>query len=127
MALPPCHLLCQFYVSRKGTLSCQFYQRSCDIGLGVPFNIASYSLLTIMMAHVTGLEPGEIIACLGDTHIYIDHIEALKTQVAREPRVFPTLKIREGIIRGRLEDFELEDFVLENYQPHGKIAMTMSV
>ena len=80
-----------------------------------------------MMAHVTGLEPGEIIACLGDTHIYIDHIEALKTQVAREPRVFPTLKIREGIIRSRLEDFELEDFVLENYQPHGKIAMTMSV
>jgi thymidylate synthase len=127
MALPPCHILCQFYVSTKGTLSCQFYQRSCDMGLGVPFNIASYSLLTIMMAHVTGLQPGELVMCLGDAHVYLNHIEALNTQLVRTPKRFPTLKIKSDVIRTKLEEFCLDDFVLEGYQPHGKIEMAMAV
>lgn len=127
MALPPCHLLCQFFVSTKGTLSCQYYQRSCDVGLGVPFNIASYSLLTIMMAHVTGLQPGECISTMGDAHIYLDHVDALKVQVQRTPTAFPKLVIKEGIKRERLEDFEIDDFELINYKPQAKIPMALSV
>lgn len=127
MALPPCHVLCQFYVSKDGTLSCQFYQRSCDMGLGVPFNIASYSLLTIMMAHVTGLQPGDLVMCLGDAHVYLNHIQALTTQLERVPRQFPTLTIKSGVHRSKLEDFVPDDFVLEGYQPYGKIEMSMAV
>lgn len=127
MALPPCHVLCQFYVSKDGTLSCQFYQRSCDMGLGVPFNIASYSLLTIMMAHVTDLQPGDLVMCLGDAHVYLNHIQALTTQLERVPRQFPILTIKSGVHRSKLEDFVSDDFVLEGYQPHGKIEMAMAV
>lgn len=127
MALPPCHILCQFFVSKDGTLSCQWYQRSCDMGLGVPFNIASYSLLTIMLAHVTGLQPGDLVMCLGDAHVYLNHIKALETQLERTPRPFPMLKIRQGTTRTKLEDFCLEDFVLEDYHPYGKIDMPLSV
>eukprot|EP00124_Ichthyophonus_hoferi_P003015 Ihof_evm5s235 gene=Ihof_evmTU5s235 len=93
MALPPCHLLCQFYVA-NGELSCQMYQRSADMGLGVPFNIASYSLLTIMIAHICGLKPGEFIHVLGDAHVYSNHVDALKEQLLREPKEFPTLNIK---------------------------------
>ena len=92
MALPPCHVLSQFYV-QNGRLSCQMYQRSADMGLGVPFNIASYSLLTILLAHIVGLEPGEFVHVIGDTHVYINHEEALREQIEREPRPFPTVGI----------------------------------
>ncbi|KAI8148066.1 thymidylate synthase [Fennellomyces sp. T-0311] len=130
MALPPCHAFCQFYVSNpgengRGRLSCVLYQRSCDMGLGVPFNIASYALLTRMIAHVTDLDPGEFIHTLGDTHVYVDHIEALKQQLEREPRPFPKLRINRAI--DSIDDFTMEDFVIEGYTPHGKIDMKMSV
>lgn len=95
------------------------------MGLGVPFNIASYALLTRMIAHVTDLEPGEFIHTMGDTHVYVDHIDALREQLKREPREFPTLKIARKV--ESIDDFRLEDFVLENYHPHGKIDMKMSV
>jgi len=124
MALPPCHCLCQFYVA-NGELSCQMYQRSADMGLGVPFNIASYSLLTCMMAHVTGLKPGEFIHVLGDAHVYNNHIAALEKQLEREPRPFPTLKILKQV--QTIEAFTPEDFNLEGYDPHAKIAMDMAV
>ena len=127
MALPPCHVLCQFYVSKNRTLSCQFYQRSCDMGLGVPFNIASYSLLTMMIAHVTGFYPGELVMCLGDAHIYLNHIQALKTQLDRVPCQFPKLSIKQGIQRENLEDFLPEDFLLKDYHPHERINMPMAV
>jgi dihydrofolate reductase/thymidylate synthase len=126
MALPPCHLLFQFYVN-NGELSCQMYQRSCDMGLGVPFNIASYSLLTIIVAYMCDLKPGDFVHVLGDAHVYSDHLEPLKIQLEREPRPFPTLKIRPGTQKESLEAFTIDDFVLENYEPHGKIAMNMSV
>merc|ERR1712072_748013 len=93
MALPPCHMFCQFYVA-NGELSCVLYQRSCDMGLGVPFNIASYALLTHMLAHACDLVPGELIHTMGDAHVYLDHIDALKEQLLREPRDFPTLNIK---------------------------------
>ncbi|KAI9470036.1 MAG: thymidylate synthase [Benjaminiella poitrasii] len=131
MALPPCHAFCQFYVSNppadggKARLSCVMYQRSCDMGLGVPFNIASYALLTRMIAHVTDLEPGEFIHTMGDTHVYVDHLDALKQQIQREPRPFPTLKIKRKVTS--IDDFKYEDFELENYHPHGKLDMKMSV
>ncbi|XP_059350281.1 thymidylate synthase-like isoform X2 [Daphnia carinata] len=124
MALPPCHCLAQFYVA-NGELSCQMYQRSADMGLGVPFNIASYSLLTYMIAHVTGLKPGEFIHTLGDAHVYSNHISALEKQLEREPRPFPTLKIARQV--SDIDDFKAEDFVLEGYDPHPKIPMDMAV
>lgn len=124
MALPPCHMFCQFYVDGK-KLSCQMYQRSCDIGLGMPFNIASYALLTIMVAHVCGLEPDELIHVTGDTHVYSTHVEALKQQVERRPRPFPTLCIANT--RTSMDDFCAEDFVLKGYMPYEKIAMKMAV
>lgn len=124
MALPPCHCLVQFYVV-DGMLSCQLYQRSADMGLGVPFNIASYSLLTYMIAHVTGLKPGEFIHTLGDSHVYLNHVSALKTQLERPLRQFPTLKIKRDV--QNIEDFKYDDFVLENYNPHPKIDMEMAV
>ncbi|CAI4036382.1 hypothetical protein SMKI_15G2240 [Saccharomyces mikatae IFO 1815] len=133
MALPPCHIFSQFYVSfptegeKSGRphLSCLLYQRSCDMGLGVPFNIASYALLTRMIAKVVDMEPGEFIHTLGDAHVYKDHIEALKVQIARDPRPFPKLKIRRDI--KDIDDFKLEDFEIEGYDPHPRIQMKMSV
>lgn len=96
MALPPCHVMSQFYV-QNGYLSCQMYQRSADMGLGVPFNIASYSLLTILLAHITGYKPGEFIHVIGDTHVYVNHEEALRQQLDRVPRPFPTVGVGEAI------------------------------
>merc|ERR1711935_883421 len=106
MALPPCHMFCQFFVA-NGELSCQMYQRSADLGLGVPFNIASYALLTCLLAHVCGLKRGDFVHCIGDAHVYLNHVDALREQLKREPRPFADLKI-------------------EGYTPHGKIAMKMA-
>nr|Q9P4T7.1 RecName: Full=Thymidylate synthase; Short=TS; Short=TSase [Agaricus bisporus]CAB96042.1 thymidylate synthase [Agaricus bisporus] len=131
MALPPCHMLCQFYVhlpadTAKPELSCLMFQRSADLGLGIPFNIASYALLTHMIAHVTGTTARELIIQLGDAHVYRDHVEALEVQLQREPRPFPKLRwARDGITD--IEDFEYSDFVIEGYNPHPSIAMKMSV
>lgn len=124
MALPPCHLLFQFYVA-QGRLSCQLYQRSADVFLGVPFNIASYALLTIMMAKTTGLEPGEFVHTFGDVHIYQNHLEQVKTQLARSPRNLPTLRILRD--RESLVDFEYEDFELIDYDPHPRIPAPVAV
>ncbi|AMB17039.1 thymidylate synthase [Macropodid alphaherpesvirus 1] len=124
MALPPCHTLCQFYVA-NGELSCQLYQRSGDMGLGVPFNIASYALLTYMIAHVVGLVPGELVHTLGDAHIYLNHIERLRIQLQREPRPFPQLKIIRAVTS--IDDFRSEDFVLEGYRPHSALKMELAV
>ncbi|CAO2617352.1 Thymidylate synthase, partial [Lemmus lemmus] len=133
MALPPCHALCQFYVeggrrgegSVNGELSCQLYQRSGGMGLGVPFNIASYALLTYMIAHITGLKPGDFVHTLGDAHIYLSHIEPLKIQLQREPRPFPKLKILQKV--ETIDDFKVEDFQIEGYNPHPAIKMEMAV
>ncbi len=124
MALPPCHTLFQFYVS-EGKLSCQLYQRSGDVFLGVPFNIASYSLLTMMIAQVTGLEPGEFVHTFGDVHIYLNHIEQVKLQLTREPRKLPVMKLNPEV--KCLFDFKYEDFTLENYNPHPPIKGEVSV
>lgn len=124
MALPPCHVMCQFYVA-NGELSCQMVQRSADMGLGVPFNIASYALLTHMLAHVCGLKPGEFIHVIGDCHIYATHEAALQEQLAREPRPFPKLVIKTP--RANLEAFQFEDFELVGYDPHKAIKMDMAV
>lgn len=126
MALPPCHLMFQFIVE-DGRLSCAMYQRSGDIGLGVPFNIASYSLLTIIVAHLTGLHPGEFVHFIGDCHVYLNHVDALRTQLEREPRPFPKLFLRPKGERFRPEDFVYEDFELEGYDPYPPIRIEMSV
>ncbi|EXJ91200.1 thymidylate synthase [Capronia coronata CBS 617.96] len=162
MALPPCHMFAQFYVSfpdaprgeaalqqqqqqqqanngseksqseqsakSKGHLSCVLYQRSCDMGLGVPFNIASYALLTHMLAHACDLVPGELIHTMGDAHVYLDHIDALKEQLLREPREFPTLNIkRDDRGSGEMDGWKLEELEVVGYKPHGGIKMKMSV
>mmetsp|Transcript_116373 Transcript_116373/g.375881 ORF Transcript_116373/g.375881 Transcript_116373/m.375881 type:complete len:491 (+) Transcript_116373:62-1534(+) len=124
MALPPCHMFCQFYVA-NGELSCLMYQRSCDMGLGVPFNIASYSLLTLMMAQVCGLKPGEFIHSMGNAHVYKNHVEPLKTQLERTPRPFPVLRLNPDV--KDIDGFQASDFELLGYNPHGKIAMEMAV
>jgi len=124
MNLPPCHILYQFYVA-DGKLSCQLYQRSADIFLGVPFNIASYSLLLMMMAQVTGLQPGEFIHTLGDAHIYLNHIEQVKLQLSREPRILPEMKLNSKV--KCLFDFEYKDFELQNYHPYPHIKGAISV
>jgi len=124
MALPPCHVLFQFYVN-NGALSCQLYQRSADIFLGVPFNIASYSLLLMMMAQITGLKTGEFIHTFGDAHIYLNHIEQVKLQLTRDPRPLPQMKINPDI--KDLLDFRFEDFELINYDPHPHIRGEISV
>ncbi|KAL6246399.1 Thymidylate synthase [Rhinocladiella similis] len=160
MALPPCHMFAQFYVSypdaprgeqalarqrsgptsfstdgeaaqkpkAKGHLSCVLYQRSCDMGLGVPFNIASYALLTHMLAYACDLVPGELIHTMGDAHVYLDHIDALKEQLLREPREFPTLNIkRDDKGSGQMDGWTLEELEVVGYKPHGGIKMKMSV
>ncbi|WP_277074685.1 thymidylate synthase [Simonsiella muelleri] len=124
MALPPCHALFQFYVA-DGKLSCQLYQRSADIFLGVPFNIASYALLTMMMAQVCKLQAGEFIHTLGDAHIYNNHFEQAKLQLTREPRRLPEIKINDKI--KDLFEFKYEDFELINYNPHPHIKAEVSV
>ena len=144
MALPPCHMFAQFYVSfprsttdskepsatdpqrQRGFLSCQLYQRSCDMGLGVPFNIASYALLTHMLAHVCNLTPGTFIHTMGDAHVYRDHVDALNIQLEREPREFPDLVIKREP-GGTIDGWQAEDFDVKNYKPHPGITMKMSV
>jgi len=157
MALPPCHMFCQFYVSPPTShhsnptlpvLSCQLYQRSADLGLGVPFNIASYALLTRMIAHVTGCQPGEFIHVMGDCHIYSNHIEGLTEQLSRDVREFPILNIKKPFLDhnsdnnngntllgsvtvddmvSELENMTWDDFELIGYLPHGKVKMEMAV
>lgn len=124
MALPPCHAFFQFYVA-NGKLSCQLYQRSADVFLGVPFNIASYSLLVMMMAQVLGLKPGEFVHTLGDAHLYLNHIEQAQLQLTREPRKLPTMKINPAV--KDIFDFKFEDFTLEGYDPHPAIKAPISV
>ena len=124
MALPPCHLLFQFYVA-QGRLSCQLYQRSADVFLGVPFNIASYALLTTMIAQVTDLEPGEFIHTLGDAHLYSNHLDQARLQLERPPRALPTLSVDPNV--RELEDFRVEHFRLENYDPHPHIPAPVAV
>jgi thymidylate synthase len=124
MALPPCHLLFQFYVA-NGELSCQMYQRSCDIFLGVPFNIASYALLTLMVAKATGYKPGEFIHTLGDAHIYLNHIDQVKLQLTREPYPSPVMSINPAV--QNIDDFRFEDFELKNYHAHPHIKGEISV
>ena len=155
MALPPCHMFAQFYVSfprdrstsagegaresptqdrndamtrtkPRGALSCQLYQRSCDMGLGVPFNIASYALLTHMLAHVCDLTPGTFIHTMGDSHVYLDHVDALHVQLEREPRDFPELVIHKAP-GGSIDGWKAEDFDVKGYKPHPSIGMKMSV
>ncbi len=124
MALPPCHTLFQFYVS-EGRLSCQLYQRSADLFLGVPFNIASYALLTLIVAQVTGLQPGEFIHTFGDLHLYANHQEQARLQLTREPRPLPTMRLNPA--RTRLADFVYEDFELVGYDPHPPIKAPVAV
>ncbi|MFS8652385.1 MAG: thymidylate synthase [Caldibacillus sp.] len=124
MALPPCHILFQFYVA-DGKLSCHLYQRSADVFLGLPFNIASYSLLTMMVAQVCDLEPGEFIHTTGDTHIYLNHIDQIQLQLTREPRPLPIMKLNPEV--KNIFDFKYEDFKLEGYDPHPPIKGKVSV
>ncbi len=124
MALPPCHCLFQFYVA-DGKLSCQLYQRSADIFLGVPFNIASYALLTLMVAQVTGYEPGEFIHTFGDAHLYSNHIEQTWTQLARAPKPLPIMRLNPNVTD--LFAFDYEDFTLEEYDPHPHISAPVAV
>ena len=124
MALPPCHSLFQFYVA-DGKLSCQLYQRSCDIFLGVPFNIASYALFTMMIAQATGLKYGDFVHTFGDAHIYNNHIEQCKLQLTREPRPLPTMHINPD--KKDIFSFDYEDFTLEGYDPHPHIKGEVSV
>ena len=123
-ALPPCHAWFQFYVS-NGKLSCQLYQRSADIFLGVPVNIASYALLTMMMAQVTGLKPGDFVHTFGDAHIYLNHMDQVKLQLSREPRKLPNMNINQTV--NDLFSFQFEDFELTDYQPHPHIKGEVSV
>ncbi len=124
MKLPPCHCLFQFYVA-EGKLSCQLYQRSCDVFLGVPFNIASYALLTIMVAHVTGLRPGEFVHTYGDVHIYLNHMNQVDLQLTREPRLLPIMSIKRQV--PSIFDFTYEDFELTGYDPHPAIKAPIAV
>ena len=124
MALPPCHVLFQFYVAR-GRLSCQLYQRSADVFLGVPFNIASYALLTMMVAQVTGLEPGEFVHTFGDVHLYNNHKRQADEQLTRDPRPLPRMELNPAV--KRIEDFTFDDFTLHDYEPHPHIKAPVAV
>jgi thymidylate synthase len=124
MALPPCHVLFQFYVA-NGKLSCQLYQRSADIFLGVPFNIASYALLTMMVANVTNLQPGDFVHTFGDAHIYLNHIDQVKLQLTREPRPLPKMTINPNV--NSIFDYSFSDFKLEGYDPHPHIKGAIAV
>jgi thymidylate synthase len=124
MALPPCHTMFQFYVA-EGKLSCQLYQRSADLFLGVPFNIASYALLTLMAVQVTGLQPGEFVHTFGDAHLYLNHLEQTDLQLSREPLPLPTMKINTAVTS--IFDFRYEDFELVNYQSHPAIKAPIAV
>jgi thymidylate synthase len=125
MALLPCHVMFQFYVHGNGRLSCQMYQRSADVFLGVPFNVASYSLLTMMMAQATDLKPGEFVLTFGDVHLYLNHIDQAKLQLSREPRSLPTMKLNPKV--KNIFEFGYEDFSLENYDPHPAIKAPIAV
>ena len=124
MALAPCHIMFQFYVS-NGRLSCQLYQRSADVFLGVPFNIASYAILTMMIARVTNLVPGHFVHTFGDAHLYLNHLEQARTQITRVPRPLPKMKISGN--QRSIDDFRYEDFALESYDPHPHIAAPVAV
>ncbi len=124
MKLPPCHTLFQFYV-QEGELSCQLYQRSADLFLGVPFNIASYALLTLMVAQVTGLKPGTFVHTFGDVHLYSNHLDQARLQLGREPRPLPTMRLNPA--RRELADFVYEDFALTGYDPHPPIKAPVAV
>mmetsp|Transcript_24526 Transcript_24526/g.76661 ORF Transcript_24526/g.76661 Transcript_24526/m.76661 type:complete len:520 (+) Transcript_24526:446-2005(+) len=124
MALPPCHMFCQFYVA-DGEVSCQMYQRSADMGLGVPFNIASYALLTRLVARAAGLEAGDFVHVIGDAHVYLNHVDALEEQLKRAPRPFPTLDINPA--KTDIDAFEYDDFTVNDYKPYPKIQMDMAV
>jgi thymidylate synthase len=124
MALAPCHCLFQFYVA-EGRLSCQLYQRSADVFLGVPFNIASYALLTHMMAQVTGLQPGDFVHSFGDAHLYLNHLDQARLQLTREPRALPQLRLNPAV--RSLFDFKYEDIVIESYDPHPAIRAPVAV
>jgi thymidylate synthase len=124
MALPPCHCLFQFYVA-GGRLSCQLYQRSADIFLGVPFNIASYSLLTMMIAQVCGYKPGEFVHTFGDAHLYLNHLQQAELQLSRDPFPLPQMKLNRSV--DNLFEFQFQDFELVNYQYHPKIAAPIAV
>jgi thymidylate synthase len=124
MALPPCHCLFQFYVA-DGKLSCQLYQRSADVFLGVPFNIASYALLTLMVAQVTGYKPGDFVWTGGDTHLYTNHLEQAKLQLSRAPKALPTMRLNPAV--KDIFGFRFDDFTLENYEPHPHIKAMVAV
>jgi thymidylate synthase len=124
MALPPCHCLFQFYVA-DGKLSCQLYQRSADTFLGVPFNIASYALLTLMLAQVCDLEPGEFVHTFGDVHLYSNHLEQARLQLSRDPKPLPVMKINPAV--KELFDFTFDDFTLEGYEPHPAIKAAVAI
>jgi thymidylate synthase len=124
MALPPCHAFFQFYVA-NGTLSCQLYQRSADVFLGVPFNIASYAALTLMLAQVTGLEPGDFVHTLGDAHLYLNHLEQAELQLSRDPRPLPVLRLDPAV--ASVFDFRYEHFELVGYEPHPHIKAQVAV
>ncbi len=125
MALPPCHVMFQFYVHQDGRLSCQLYQRSADVFLGVPFNIASYALFTMMIAQVCGLRPGEFVHTLGDAHLYSNHIDQARLQLTREPRPLPRMTLNSAVTS--IDAFTFDDFKLENYDPHPAIKAPIAV